>query len=93
MLRFFNGILDPGGYFFLLLTSRFLYFFVLLIFKCIYNFPSFQSYTHLYIETRELVSYTGEIVLYLRTQGKLDVRIIHSQEYFRMAQDLNRVER
>jgi hypothetical protein len=25
MLRFFNGILDPGGYFFLLLTSRFFF--------------------------------------------------------------------
>jgi hypothetical protein len=76
MLRFFNSILDPGGYFLLLLTSRFLYSFILLIFKCIYNFPSFQSYTNLYIETRGLVSYTEEVVLYLRTGGRLALRII-----------------
>jgi hypothetical protein len=50
-LRLFNDILNPGGYFFLLLTSRFFVLFILLICKCIYNFPSFQSSTHVYIET------------------------------------------
>jgi hypothetical protein len=44
MLRFFNGILDPRGYFVLLLTSRFFFFllFILLIFKYIYNFAFFN---------------------------------------------------
>jgi hypothetical protein len=89
MLRFFNSILDPGGYFFLLLTSRFFLLFILLIFKYIYNFPSFQSYTHLYIETLGLVSFIEGVVLYLRTQGRPDVRILPCQAYLRKGQDLN----
>jgi hypothetical protein len=69
MLRFVNSILDPRGYFFLLLTSRFFLLFILLIFKCIYNFPSYQSYIHLYIETRGPVSFIGGVVLNLRTKA------------------------
>jgi hypothetical protein len=93
MLRFFNSILDLEGYFFLLLTSRFFLPFILLIFKCIYNFPSFQSYIYLYIETQGLVSFTEGVVLYLRTGGRPDIRIILYQTSLRMRHDLNRVER
>jgi hypothetical protein len=92
-LRFFNGILGPGGYFFLLLISRFFLLFILLIFKCKYNFPSFQSYTHLYIETPYLVFFIERAVFYHRTRGRPDVRIIPYQAHLRKEHDLNRIER
>jgi hypothetical protein len=43
--------------------------FIPLILKCIYNFPSFQSYIDLYIETRGRVSFTGGVVLYLELEA------------------------
>jgi hypothetical protein len=93
ILRVCNCILDPRGYFFLLLTNRFCFLFIYLIFKCIYNVLSIQSYIHLYIETRGLVSITGGGSVYLSTGSRLDVRIIPSQVHLRKRQGLNRVER
>jgi hypothetical protein len=93
MLKFFNGILDPRGYFFFLSTSLFFFLlFILLIFKCIYNFPSFQSYTHFNIETQGLLFFIVGVVLYLRIGGRPDIRMIRHQVHFRKGQDLNRVE-
>jgi hypothetical protein len=54
---------------------------ILLICQSIYNCPTFQCYTYMFIDSRVLVCFTAEVVLFLGTGKKPVERIIYPTKY------------